>query len=486
MLELALCLKRTRMTVSDWLTIFVLWVAIFALYSSEERILICKKLGRLLQALVVCGFLLILGVIKSEEIRLRFPFFNSFQVAGGFDPPNVALVSFIILFLLLYWVFRFKLGRIASNPLIGHYQQLMKIDFSLFYKLFLKYEPNGTNKKYFSRYREILFDPVYLHAAPHNAYYYADFLPLVTEHEFARYFTTLAANSDSIYYQELKRCNKFKRVEKNALLLYTLLHARPALFMEIGGLGILKDWSIAHLEEQRSFGQSSIYSQRVDLQLNKFSDQLPLYLNLSFINLLYTEAIFQGKDLNTMCPVHYPIVSLHSQLIKKIFDNISVSRGAEDLAHPTKYHFLIDVIFDHLSNWTRYFNLSENFRAASSFLETLPTSLGFCLRSLDVGCRSNLIAESTQNELYYTALFSLYFQEDLNPLLRQTLEKYCLALMEPNTLPRILTYSLNEAYALSYGDFFVRERIALRLPRMEEYNIVIALHDLLAQAGQLL
>jgi hypothetical protein len=470
------------MSLSDWFTAFGLFIAVYALFSSEERRILALKLERADPYFFLSALFGTLILIKYNDVYHRFNYLKCFDVSWGINSSNWAL----ILFLSAAIYYAIKLYRIPSKlpspDLINYYQTLMKQDFKTFFRLFNKYEKSANNNEHFDTYKLIVFEPAFLEGVSDQPYYYTNLLDKIDKETFRKYFTGLLNNHNSIFYKELSLNADTKLVNEENYFLYKLLHTSPGLFFNIGGLTILRDWHVKYLESEKLKRAQSVYNQNPELVVQGFELSLPLYLHIVFIRLVYQEAIVQKIDPSALDNSYTNMQSIFSNLIEKIIGCIDVStyKQHESAEYPLKYHYLISEIFDTIDGWMDWYNEDKNFETQSSLLSFFPSCMRWCLQELIKGYESGVIPEDFVLRVYHYHLMLIYYKHDLKEELAAEIENKCILEIPANLLEDILTYSLDEEFALSYREFKEGE---FHHPGSNPHEMVIIkrLYDLLTE-----
>lgn len=443
------------MGISDWFTVFGLLLAVYALYSSEERAILKLKLGKHDPTLLLSTIFIILILIKYDELLGRFPALRILNVSYGLHSSNWALITFLILLIYFGWKLYQIPYRLPSAELILYYKKIMKRGFDSFFNLFNKYEHQASNKAYFNSYKTIIFDPVFIEANTNDPYYYLDYLDIIDDASFEIYFKHLINNHDSIFYKELRSNNDSYLVNQDNNFLHKLLHEKPALLIQIGGLKIIKDWYLVHLQNEKIKGPQSLYNQRTDQLIDDLELRFPLYLHILFIQLLYHEAIEQKVDIDTVTHHYKHMQSIFSNMLEKCIDGIDKNnyQRIESDEYPTHYHFLIGKIFDVIQDWFRSFNEDDNFVSNSSYVSFFPFCLHLCVEELIKGRRRNVISEDFLCRMIHYHMLSIYYRHDLKEPLKKEIEEACIAKLPLNLIEPLLDYSLDEEYALNFDQF---------------------------------
>lgn len=443
------------MGTSDWFTVFGLLLAVYALYSSEERAIIRLKLSNYDPALSLAAIFFILLLIKFDDLLTRFPALNALTVSHGFHSSNWALFVLLVLFSYFGW----KLYRIPNQlpdaELISYYKKHMRRSFDGFFNLFNKYELKANDKEYFDTYKSVIFDPMFIESNTNDPYYYIEYLNIIDDVSFNIYFKHLISNNNSIFYKELASNNDSYLVNEDNVFLYKLLHENPAMLVQIGGLKIIKDWYLVHLQNEKIKGPQSLYNQPADQMIDDLELRFPLYLHILFIQLLYQEAIEQKVDIDTVAHHYKNMQSIFSNMLEKCIEGIDKKNYSilQDAEYPTHFHYLIGKIFDVIHHWFRAFNLDENYVANSSYITFFPFCMHLCIDQLIKGQRRNVISMDFLCRMIHYHLLNIYYKHDLKEPIRKEIEDTCLAVLPANFIEPLFDYSLDEEYALSYIDF---------------------------------
>jgi hypothetical protein len=380
------------MGISDWFTIFGLLLAVYALYSSEERTILVLKLGKYDPQVLLIAIFLILVLIKYDDILHRFPNLYILKASWGLHSSSWAL----ILFLAVLGYYGYKLysipNQVPNSSLIQYYRKFMKRSFESFYILFNKYELKSTDRAYFSFYKSIIFDPVFIESNTKEPYYYIEYLDVVDNTTFEFYFKHLIGNNESIFYKELKSNDDSYLVNEDNYFLYKLLHEKPGQFIDIRGLKIIKDWYLVHLQNENLKGSQSIYNQSTEQLIDDLEIKFPLCLHILFVQLLYQEAIFQKIDLGDVSTKYKNMQSIYSNMIEKCIAGIDKNNYqiVKDHEYPTYYHLMISRIFTVIKGWIKAFNDDENYIENSSYVGFFPFCLHVCISELVKGFRKNV------------------------------------------------------------------------------------------------
>jgi hypothetical protein len=443
------------MGISDWFTILGLFLAIYALISTEERRILVYKLGKFNVWLILLAFTLMLCFIKYQDLYDRFEFLEKLNKYGIIHSSNWALVIFIGTVIYFAVCFYKIAEKLPSKDLINYYKTLMKQDFKVFYGLFNKYEKNATDKKHFESYKTILFEPVFIEGVSEEQYYFSDLLNSMDELTFKKYFTSILNNSNSIFYKELIRNSEYNSVQEENYFLVKIIRDNPKMFFDIGGFEILRDWQLRHLEVEKIKGSQSIYNQPIPDFINSFELSMPLYLHILFVKLLYQEAILQKIDIGSLSKSYPNMQTVFSTIIEKCIDCIDLKeyKKYKKQENPLKYHYLISEIFMMYQNWLEAFNKEEYFVLKNSLFGFFTLSLNLSINALTEGVNKKVISNDFFIRQIRFHLFNVYFKHDLKDVLRTELENVCIGKISPQNLENILTYTLDGEFGLSFGDF---------------------------------
>ncbi len=290
------------MSVSDWLTIIGIILAIFAIYPSTERTLISLKLFKGELWIISLSLIFTLYLIKFHEISDTLKFLQIFTVEWGFKPENLALILFLLV--LSYSAFRIlhNIPRCLPNEkAIDCYVELIKLNFEEFIRLFFKYERKSEKQENYETYKEIVFNPKFLAEISFRIPdYHNKLIQKMDNEKFSLYFGQIINNKESIFYKELSQNDNSYLVQDYNEFLFELLHLNPGRFIDIGGLKLIRSWYLSHLQNEKIKVLHSIYNHPPELLVDNYTNYLPLYFHIQFIGLLYNEAIDQKIDISTL------------------------------------------------------------------------------------------------------------------------------------------------------------------------------------------
>jgi hypothetical protein len=114
------------MGISDWFTIFGLLLAVYALYSSEERAILKLKLGKYDPVILLSAVFVILVFIKYDNLLARFPALKALNVSYGLHSSNWALIIFLVLLRYFGWKLYQLPYQLPEIKLILYYKKIMK------------------------------------------------------------------------------------------------------------------------------------------------------------------------------------------------------------------------------------------------------------------------------------------------------------------------------------------------------------------------
>ncbi|MXV52459.1 hypothetical protein GS399_15900 [Pedobacter sp. HMF7647] len=443
------------MGVSEWFTVFSLVLAVYALYSSDERAVIRLKLGSYDPFLLLFTILTILVLIKYDALLIHFRALNAFRIASGFHSNNWALLILLILFSYFGWKLYKIPNQLPKTELINLYRKIMRRNFDRFFNLFNKYELRASDKEYFDSYKTIIFDPVFIESNTNDPYFYIEYLGIIDNASFAIFFKHLINNNNSIFYKELRSNNDSYLVNEDNVLLWKLLHEKPAMLIQIGGLKIIKDWYLVHLQNEKIKGFQSLYNQQTDQIIDDLELHFPLYLHILFIQLLYQESIAQKVDMDTVANHYGNMQSIFSNMLEKCIEGIDSYNYSSIQAseYPTNYHFLIGKIFDVTEQWIRSFNKDKSYVSNSSYVGFFPLCMRLCINELIKGLKVNVISMDFLCRMIHYHLLAIYYMHDLKEPIRKEIEDTCIAELPAEIIEPLFDYSLDEEYALSFNSF---------------------------------
>lgn len=445
------------MSVSDWITIISITFAVIAIYPASERIIISFKLRKYEIPLFVFFTLFLLYLIKFDEIANNVTFLKSFYYDFGIKSSDWALLLLLVLIFYCGWqLFYIIPNALPNENLIKFYQKKLKQDFSIFFELFNKYERKSSDIAHFDSYKEIIFNPKFVAETSNlNPYLFTMLLDKMDNNTFKPFFTHVLDDFESVFYTEIKKNNNSFTVESTNKFLYATCHHNPELFIDIGGLKILRDWYIIHLQTERLKGENSIYNQPSESLIDNYEYILPLFYHISFISLLYNEAIINRRDISTLSDKYTNMQTIFSTMIDKMLGNIdSVMYEANlDKDYPTGYHFIISEIFRIIGHWLCSFCDKENYNKESSLIVFIPFCFSLSMKSLFKGLDDHKIGLDFIKRQYHYNLFDTYFSNKLKPEIEEKINKCCIMGIPKEHLQNILEFSLNEKLAINYNTF---------------------------------
>ncbi len=302
------------MSVSDWLTIIGIILAIFAIYQSTERTLISLKLFKGERWIIILSLFFTLYLIKFHEISDTLKFLQIFTVEWGFKSENWALIIFILILTYSAWRILFNVSRCLPNEkAINYYAVLIKLNFEEFIRLFFKYERKSEKLENYETYKKIIFNPKFLSEISFRIPdYHNKLIQKMDNEKFSLYFGQVINNKESIFYKELSQNDNSYLVQDYNEFLFELLHLNPGRFIDIGGLKLIRNWYLKHLQNEKIKALHSIYNHSPELLIDNYKNQLPLYFHIQFIGLLYNEAIDQKIDISTLSAKYNNMQSIFS------------------------------------------------------------------------------------------------------------------------------------------------------------------------------
>ena len=231
------------MSVGDWITIISITFAVIAIYPASERIIISYKLRKYEIPLFVFCTLFILYLIKFDEIANGIPFLKFFYSDFGIKANDWALLLFLVLIFYSGWRLFFRIpNALPKENLIKFYQKKLNQDFNTFFELFNKYERKSSDVRYFESYRKVVFNSTFVaETGNRNPYLFVSLLDKMDNETFKPFFVHVLNDFESVFYKEIKNNNNSYSVEPSNDFLYSVCHKNPKLFIDIGGLKILRE-----------------------------------------------------------------------------------------------------------------------------------------------------------------------------------------------------------------------------------------------------
>ena len=272
---------------------------------------------------------------------------------------------------------------------------------------------------------------------------------------FKPFFIHILNNFESVFYTEIKYNYNSYSVEQSNDFLYTICHKNPKLFIDIGGLKILRDWYITHLKTEILKGKYSIYNQPAEPSIEDYKYTLPIYYHITFIELLYNEAINEHYDFSILSTRYTNMQTIFSSMIDRIIENIDIEiyNKYSKKEYPLGYHFIISKIFDVIGHWLSSFCEDEHYNNKSSLLGFFPLCFSLSMKSLLTGINHDKVSLDFIKSQYRYNLFNSYFSNTMRPEMETEINEKCILRIPKNYIELILGYSLNDILAISYTDF---------------------------------
>jgi len=392
-------------------------------------------------------------LIKFDDIADKIQFLHSFYFRWGLKANDWALLFFLVLLFYSAWRLFYRIPQILpKQKLIDYYLKKLNQDFDSFFELFNKYEKKSNDIRYFESYKEIVFNSKFVaETSNRNTYLFTKLLDKMGNDTFKPFFTHVLNDFESVFYAEIKKNYNSFSVESFNYFLYTTCHDNPKLFIDIGGLKILRDWYIVHLQTERLKGKYSIYNQPPELLIDDYKYALPLYYHISFIELLYNEAIIEHYDFSLLSTRYTNMQTIFSTMIERMIDNIDIEsyKKYSSEEYPLGYHYLISKIFSVIGHWLHSFCQDEHYDKESSLVIFIPFCFSLSMESIN----QDKVCLDFIKKQYRYHLFSEYFSHNMKPELESEINDRCISKIPINQIKDILDYALNDILAISYIDF---------------------------------
>lgn len=445
------------MVVSDWITVISIFFAVVAIYPANERAIISFKLFRGEIIAFIFSLFYILYLIKFDTLANSFQFLQIFYTHWGIAPNNWALILFIGLLAYATWRLFFSIPYLVPNEkLIKFYVEKINQNFDIFYPLFNKYEKKASDTKYFEKYQDIVFNIKFIsETSNRNPYQFVELLEKMDKSTFKPFFTHVLRDTNSVFYQEIKLNDNSYTAESNNVFLTEICHRKPALFIDIGGLILLREWYLVHLQSEKLLGRNSLYNQPPELLIDNYAFSLPLYYHISFIALLYNEAINEHYDFSRLSKRYTNMQSIYATMIDRMIDNIDVEeyRHHTEDEYPLGYHYLISKIFSFIGHWLDSFIENDNYNKDSSLVIFIPFCFSLCMKSLYKGYYSEKISVDFIKSIYRYHLIDRYLSHNIKPEIQKEINERCIKEIPKQLVEPIIGYALNAILAVSFGVF---------------------------------
>jgi hypothetical protein len=450
------------MDINGWLTVITVFMAVFTLLPKEDLFLRFQRTSKILRVLfLVINVVIVPYLLFFDKLILRFRFFGYFTVSWGFDPENIAFALFYISFIwLLFRLFLIKSKPKADRVSIDFFTQVLnEKPFEEFFGLFTKYTPDKYISDDWENYKRLLFRPKFLNEILESrpSYLLQFWEKFNSENDFQSIFRLFLENPNSVYYSEIKEhWNSYSLLDDKPFL-NTILKENIQQSIHNGILMVFSDHVLQHLQSEH--GKKGIYNQEhyhTRLKEEEGFD-LPMYFHIRFIGLMYSSAIENKIDISTISHRYTNMQTIYSSIVKQMVNNILVIAENSKKEYPSNYHWLISIIFDLQSNWLslfsdEYYDMQRYFDESSSYISFIPFSMSLCLSELYRGLNNGKITLEFLNRQVYYNILSHYFRNDLNDLMKTSIEENIIEKIPKEHLKPILDYSLDEKFAKDYDD----------------------------------
>lgn len=451
------------MDINTWLTVVTIFIGVITVLPKEERTLLQLKLHKIEYALFfTLLFVVIPYLILFPQIAGRWPVLWNFTVKDGFNPGNIAFAIFYALFFWIIGRFLFlrPVGRVNSKIIDYLKNALTELPFPQFFSLFVKYSPSKLQLRDWEQYKEVVLQPEFLQGvSKHRPSFVNNLWGLLDETDFKMVFKPFLTDPNSVYYGEIKGNDGSNSILSNSPFLNSILIKNLMKSRENGILYIISDFSKEQIRAEKS-KIHSIYLQPHHYQHTQGEEgyDLPVYYHIRFIALMYSTAIINRVDT-------YPHMhTLFQGMIDEMIANLNSGAAEQDGEYPTNYHWLIGEVFSSASHWLNLFG-SEHikpgdnvipesdyiyFNKKSTYIDFIPSCLGFCLNSLYKGVEEHKINIQFVARMMYYNVLSEYFSHNLKEEMRSSIEENIIKNIPKGYIESILDLALDERFA---GDF---------------------------------
>lgn len=439
------------MDINGWLTVMTVFLAIFAILPSEDLQIVLHK-TYLIEKIVLVFVLVFLipYLIYFYQLSQYFSFLQNLTITDGFEPTNLAFLIFFITF--LWFVIRLFILKPNKKPTIktiGYYKELLnEKTFDEFFSIFTKHISPKEIKGSWDLYREIFFQQKFLNGIFNNrtSYLLNFWGKFNNEEDFKLIFRLYLENENSDYYNEIKEHWNSNSLMENMPFLNKVINKNIKNSIDNHIVDIIYDYTQKHLKFENKilklYNQKHYYPRiRQDYGMD-----LPIYYHVRFIGFLHTTIIKNkiktgGRTL-----------SLFSEMIKEMLNNVNVRPDIFDNEYPTNYHWLIGEICATTQNWVNNFG-KKYYNNKSGYNQFIPYSFWLIVQSLIEGFDKGVISEWFINRMVYHHMLSSYFDLDMNEEFKIYIEDEFIAHIPEGHLQQILDFTLNEKFAIKYYKF---------------------------------
>jgi len=268
------------------------------------------------------------------------------------------------------------------------------------------------------------------------------------ENSFKKQLKSELETPSSVLHEEIKNnWNSYSLIDSSKFLKSIMVDHLPES-IDYGMLPIIADFAGKHL----NYDQQSKYvynQEHVHAHLHEDEGYaLPAYYPICLVGILYSTAINNKVDINTVSLQLGTMRSIFSSMVKYMITNIDPNPASAEKEYPSNYHWLIGEMLDRADHWIGEFCEKENFDPASSYVESIPAIIGYCFDELYEGEQNGKLDTGfIIRQLYYHCL-STYFSARTNDIMRVSIEEEIIKKIPERLIIPVLKYALDEKFAL--------------------------------------
>lgn len=263
----------------------------------------------------------------------------------------------------------------------------------------------------------------------------------------------LINDKNSLYYLEIKQHWNCHSLIKDSTLLADIINKNLSKSINFGILLLIADSVTNHLYYDKA--SKYIYNQPHKFMRTSEGQgyNLPVYYHIRFVGILYATAIENSIDIGSLSRRYSNMNSIYSCMIEGMIDNLDLGTIDDKKEYPTNYHWLIGEILSTARYWLEQFNEAESFNEESSYLSFIPFSISLCLSELYKAIGLGKISEKFLIRQIYWSVIHCYFFSQLNEHIRKSIDENIISLIPDELIEPILSFSLDEAFAIWFVDF---------------------------------
>jgi hypothetical protein len=304
----------------------------------------------------------------------------------------------------------------------------------------------------------------------------------ISKDGFQTEFKNIITQTNSHYYTELKDHWNSYSLRSDCPFLNSIMVDSLSKSIEYGLLPLMSDAVSNHLyydkEAKYIYNQPHVYMHNSEDE----GRNLPVYYHIRFIGILYSTAIQNKVDIDTVAKWNKNMQSIYSSMVKAMIDNLATDGVDNSKEYPTNYHWLIGEIFSIINNWLNRFNEKDKFINSYSYVDFIPSNFRYCLSELYSGVTKNKIDQRFVVSQCYYGVLTEYFSPLLNDDLRGSIEENVITEIPNELIEPLFQFALDEKFALDFENL-ISKRFGFLADR--EKKILNRLRDFLVSKNKI-